>query len=118
MANLPHQQPEVYDVPHTYDAAVQLLAQWHGEEADPPVTIYSYDDPEERVVRLLEVSEGFPASGEAWAVGFGPSTEFGYYSEVILLTPDEYQATLDQGLPLPEKWRGPVSRKVWPRESE
>jgi hypothetical protein len=114
----PPMATETHDVANTYDEAVALLAQWHGEDQDPSVDIYSYRDPQERVVRLLEVSDGFPASGEAWAVGFGPSSEFPYPSEVILLTPEEYQALLNEALPLPEKWVGLKSEKVWPRESE
>lgn len=102
------------NVIHDYEQAVHTLARWHGEGESEPMAIFSFDDPEQHVVRLLEVSDAFPATGQAWAIGFGPSREFQFPSEVIIVTREEYQAIQQGSMPLPEKWAHLTSRQVWP----
>lgn len=97
----------------TYADGIRLLAQWHGEDQDPPVTIFSYDDPEGMVVRLLEVSEGFPVSGEAWPIAFGASQDLPFRSEVIIVAPEDL-AEIEAGrIAMPASWGG-QRRRVWP----
>ena len=101
-------------IPRTYDEAVRLLAHWHGEGDEPPVTIYSCDDPGQRVVRLVEVSEGFPATGEMWPVVFGRSEEFPFKSAVVLVTPGEWAQIRSGRLALPDGWDAADMTRVWP----
>ena len=102
------------NIVHDYEEAVRTLARWHGEGENEPIVIFSVDDPEGGVVRLLEVSDAFPATGEAWPIGFGPSREFPFPSEVIVVTGAEYQAIERGEMPLPERWAGLTRRQVWP----
>jgi len=94
----------VEDVVREYDDAVSTLAAWHADMAGDDYAAYSFDDPARRVVRLVEVSADFPAAGQALAVGFGASAEFPYRSEIVLLTPDEWEQVQRGELALPEGW--------------
>jgi hypothetical protein len=102
-------------VPASYQEAVETLARWHGEDEDPPVIIYSFDDPQEQTVRLLEVSEGFPTTGEAITWAFGQSPEFPYRSEVVMVTPEEWEQIKSGGFALPPQWDPTSQAQVWPR---
>ena len=103
---------DLQHIPHTYEDAIRTLAAWHGEDQYPPVTIYSYDDPEGKTVRLLEVSEGFPVSGEAWPIAFGASDDLPFRSEVIIVAPEDLER-IDKGeIAMPADWRG-QRRTVW-----
>ena len=101
-------------IPTSYDEAVRTLAEWHGGVRGANVEIYSFPDPTESVVRLVEVSDEFPYSGQIWPVTFGPSPEFPFQSTVVLLTPEEWQQVLAATLSLPEDWQVARRQKVWP----
>jgi len=92
------------DITKEYDDAVRTLARWHADLAGADFRAYSFDDPARRVVRLVEVSADFPPAGQALPVGFGTSADFLYRSEVILLTPDEWEQVQRGELELPEGW--------------
>lgn len=105
-------------IPKRYDEAVELLARWHGEDQDPSVTIYAFPDPDQAVVRLVEVSEAFPAGdkveGKPTTYALGRSKDFPYRSEVVMVTPSEWDQIASGKLKLPEGWRFSECRKVWP----
>lgn len=99
----------------SYPEAVGTLAEWHGQDQDPVVEVYSFDDPEEEEVRLLEVSEAFFTSGEVLPLSFRATEELPYVSTVILLSPEEYGRLRNGELGLPEGWgESTEGRKVWP----
>jgi hypothetical protein len=101
-------------IPQTYDEAVRTLARWHGEDESPPVAIFSFDDPEGMVVRLVEVSADFLAKDQLWVVRFGASEEFPFDSAVALATPEEWEQIGQGGRALPDGWRFGEATQVWP----
>ena len=112
---------EMEAIPKSYDEAVNMLARWHGEnEAEgTPVTIFRFDDlglptEEGTVVRLLEVTNGVPETGEAWVVGFGPGPDFPFTSEVIILTPNEWEDVKTGHIEFPAAWASLKYRQIWP----
>src|SRR5437762_11375458 len=100
--------------PRTYDRAVSTLARWHAGLRPAKLEIYSFPDPAETVVRLLEISEDFPASGQVLPSTFGSSPEFPFRSSVALLTPGEWREVLEGTLSLPEGWDLHRRQRVWP----
>jgi hypothetical protein len=52
-------------------------------------------DPERKVIRLLEVSDGFVQSGEVWPLTFRADEDFPFLVTVIQLTKAEYERTQD-----------------------
>jgi hypothetical protein len=105
---------DVEAIPTTYHEAVRTLAGWHAGTDLADLEIYSFPDPEELTVRLIEVSEGFPRTGRVVPVTFGRSREFPFRSSAALLTPDEWQQVLSGTLPLPEGWTLERRQRVWP----
>ena len=107
----------VDDIPKTYAEAVRTLAWWHGEEAEKDLIIFAFPDPRGTVVRLVEVSNVFPETGQAIAFPMGRSQEFPFKSEVVLVTPEEWRQIEAGKLSLPRKWDLTSKRKVWPHEA-
>ena len=99
-----------------YADAIEMLARWHADDQDPPITVYSFDDPDEQEVRLLEVSEAFVTSEEVWPVTFRATDQLPYMSTVILVSAEEYDGLETGEFALPEGWP-PLNegRRVWPR---
>src|ERR1041385_938967 len=104
----------VSDIPKTYDEAVQTLARWHGEDNDADVSIFSFPDPEEQVVRLIEVSREFPTAGDVRPFTFGRSIEFPFKSSVALVVPEEWEKLQSGQMSLPSGWDIGAARRVWP----
>jgi hypothetical protein len=102
-------------VPKTYDAAVRVLATAHQAGPDR-IDIYSLPDPEQRVVRLLEVSDAFPEAGVERPAppdgvervvpvfAMGPAKEFPFRSEVAQVTPAEWEQLRQGSLRLNRNW--------------
>jgi hypothetical protein len=102
-------------VPKTYDGAVQVLAAAHAAGADP-VEIYSIPDPQQRIVRLIEVSAAFPEGGverPAQPNGhervvpvfpMGPAKDFPFRSEIVQVTPAEWEQLRQGKLKLNRNW--------------
>jgi hypothetical protein len=88
----------------TYDGAVRLLAQWHRQGDQPPRKIVSFPDPEKKTVRLVEVTELVPATGELWPVTFGPTAEMPYVTVGTQVTPEEWERIRAGDIALPEGW--------------
>jgi hypothetical protein len=103
-------------IPKTYDEAAQTLARWQGESGESDLQIFSFPDPEQKVVRLLHVSEMFADTDGVYAIKMGKSQEFPFKSSVALTMP-KYWARIKAGeLLLPEGWDATTARKVWPDE--
>jgi hypothetical protein len=102
-------------VPATFDDAVQMLARVHGEGMEHPVRIYWIPDPNRQQVRLVEVSNDFPAYGPAVPIALGQSRTFPYSSSVALATEDDWKAIRDGRTPFPEDWNVGDAKQVWPR---
>ena len=105
---------KVVEAPSTYEAAAKALARWHGEGQKPRVTIYLFPDPAQGVVRLLEVSDGFPETGEILPLTIGPTPELPFASTAITVTREEFRQVGTGRLRLPPDWDWDRKRRVWP----
>jgi hypothetical protein len=88
-------------VPKTYEDAVHALAAAHAA-AVASVEIYYLPDPQNRVVRLIEVSDAFPEGAVERAASsggmdrvvpvfpLGPANDFPFRSEVAQVTSAEW----------------------------
>lgn len=102
-------------VPKTYECAVRLLAAAHAAGLDQ-VEIYQLPDPEQHVVRLIEVSDAFPEGGverpappngtERVVPVFpmGPAKDFPFRSEIVQVTPTEWGELRQGHLKLNRNW--------------
>ena len=102
-------------VPNTYERAVRVLAAAHASGPDQ-VEIFHLPDPQQRVVRLIEVSEAFPQGGverpaprggmERVVPVFpmGPAKDFPFRSEIVQVTPAEWEELRQGNLKLNRTW--------------
>ncbi len=102
-------------VPKTYLEAIRVLAAAHAAGPDR-VDIYALPDPRAEVVRLIEVSATFPEGGVErpaapgrleWVVPvfpMGRAADFPFRSEVVQVTPDEWQKLRQGTLRLNRDW--------------
>lgn len=102
-------------VPKTYERAVRVLAAAHASGPDR-VEIYHLPDPQQRVVRLVEISEGFPEGGVERSVPdgglervvpvfpMGPAKDFPFRSEIVQVTPAEWEELRRGNLKLNRNW--------------
>lgn len=105
----------VDSIPKTYAHAVRTLAAAHAAGPDR-VDIYSLPDPQQQIVRLIEVSEAFPEGGverRTPSNGFerivpvfpmGPARDFPFRSEIVQITPAEWDALRQGKLKLNREW--------------
>ena len=116
------QQQEV-ETPETYEDAVRLLAEAHGEGHGPGTEIYRCDGTDEQAdgdssgtIRLLEVHRRFPSARreELRATEFGGARSFPYKSAIVLASPSDLERLGDGTLRLPEGWHFDAARRVWP----
>jgi hypothetical protein len=103
------------EVPKTYDRAILVLAAAHAAGPDQ-VDIYFLRDPEERVVRLIEVSDAFPAGGVDRLVPpdgvehivpvfpMGPANDFPFRSEIAQVRRAEWEQLRKGKLQLNRNW--------------
>ncbi len=102
-------------VPKNYGDAVRALAEAHAAGlAD--VEIYSMLDPHQQIVRLIEISSTFPESGverpappngiERVVPVFpmGPAKDFPFRSEIVQITPGEWEQLQQGKLKLNRNW--------------
>ena len=90
--------------PYQYEDAVVLLASWHRERGNIGFAAYSFPDPEKIAVRLVEVSDYFPAADSVRPIHFGRSTDFPFPSAVALLSSQDWERVLNGSLSLPMGW--------------
>ena len=76
--------------------------------------VYAIPDPEQREVRLIEVSRGFPETATPTPVTIGPTSDFPFTSGTITVTPGQLRLIRSGDLALPEGWDFSSSKKVWP----
>ncbi len=91
-------------VPHHYEEAVMLLANWHRDRDNPDFVAYSFPDPEGTVVRLVEVSNRFPTTDAVQPIRFGRSADFPFPSAVALVSRQDWVKIKNGSLTLPEGW--------------
>jgi hypothetical protein len=116
--------PALEVVPKTYEEAVRCLAAVHALGADP-IEIYYLPDPEQKTVRLIEVSDTFPEGGvERRAPSsqgvervvpvfpMGPAKDFPFRSEVAQITPVEWERLHQKTLKLNRDWDLDQAQKV------
>ena len=92
--------------PRTYRQTAEDLAAAH-RRVDPATTrILLVPDPAQAEIRLLEISESAPWSGDVIPFPFGARPDLGIFfpSVVILLNPREWQDVEAGRLPLPVGW--------------
>ncbi len=99
-------------VPRRYEDAVVLLAGWHRDREDANFTAYSFPDPDGLVVRLVEVSNQFPAADAVRPIHFGRSAEFPFLSAVALLSVQDWAKVRSGFLPLPAGWTLESARQI------
>ncbi|HZK80556.1 MAG TPA: hypothetical protein VFC46_05795, partial [Humisphaera sp.] len=102
-------------VPKTYESAVRMLAAAHAS-GEVSVEIYYLPDPQQRVVRLIEVSDAFPEGGVERPVPtggmervvpvfpLGPAKDFPFRSEVAQVTRTEWEQLRQGNLKLNRDW--------------
>lgn len=98
-----------------YPTAVKTLAVWHHETEDPPQRIYCFRDPAGQVVRLVEVTDLVPETGEFYPIEFGPTREMPYRTILAQVTPDEWTRITRREMALPEGWDLTACEGAWPR---
>lgn len=102
-------------VPESYRDAIAALADDH-LQVDPSIKeIWSFDDPAETIVRLVEVSDApeLPSeNGAVTTVAFGPSPDFPFRSEIALLTREDWERVHSGSLRLPQGWELGRARRV------
>ena len=90
----------------TYDEQTQSMAANH--YADDPflLAVWSFPDPEQQVVRLVEIANMLAPTDDVMPFGWGPMPEYGYQfpSCLILLHTDEWNKVLAGELKLPAGW--------------
>jgi hypothetical protein len=102
------------EIPRSYAEAVDLLVKWQRESGPSDLRLVWFPDPLNSSVRLAAVSDEFPRAGSAWALPLGPSIEFPFRSEVVMLTPEEWDQVTAGQMPLPAGWNLMSRRQVWP----
>ncbi len=106
-------------VPKTYDDAVKLLVKCHAEAHDymKDLVIYHIPDPEEKVVKLFEISNGFPDTNDIWPVRFRKLDTFPFDTAVAIATPDEWRRIKAGKLEFQNAndWNLKTRKKVWPK---
>ena len=102
-------------IPKTYDRAIQVLAAAHAAGPDQ-MEIYSVPDPQQQVVRLIEVSATFPEGGVERPVPpngverivpvfpMGRAKDFPFRSEIVQVTPAEWAQLRQGSLKLNRDW--------------
>lgn len=91
----------------SYRETARQLAAAHRSN-DPATLLVLLDpDPDEKEIRLLEVTRSAPTTGEPLPVGFMPRPDLGFafLCTVLILSQDEWDAVREGRLELPEEWR-------------
>ena len=85
---------------------VRQLVQWHFEDDQPPTDIYAFLDPEEKEIRLLEVTDLVPETGEVYPVAFGRTDDVPCRTVIVQVTPREFARIRnhDPEMELPDGW--------------
>lgn len=104
----------VDEVPKTYEEAERLLVRWHAEGGPSDLRIFSFPDSAGEMVRLLEVSDDFLATGVIRPMTFGRSPEMPFRTSTALASPEEWALVQAGKVPLPPGWDLAAARQVWP----
>ncbi len=92
-----------------FEAVAQELANAH-KVADPSTEeVYLAPDPSAQEIRLVEVVDGMPTTGEVLPYRFDPDEQEGipFPSVVVLLSREEWRQCREGGLALPPGWGEP-----------
>jgi uncharacterized protein (DUF433 family) len=87
-----------------YEGAVKEIAKGHRRSGQPPRAVVLFRDPEEQVIRILDVTDLVAETGEVYRFRFGPTFEMPYITEIAQVTPSEWQRILNREIDLPEGW--------------
>ena len=88
----------------SYDDAIKDIVEGHRDTDQPPHAIILFRDPEEQVIRLLDVTDLVPETGEVYRIRFGRTPEIPYVSELAQVTPSEWPKIRAGEIELPEGW--------------
>lgn len=91
-----------WDTP--YGQAVLTLARWHREGDQAAAAIYAFPDPQRQTVRLIEVSQIVPQTGEVYMVEFGPTAQMPFRTVVAQVTASEWEDICARRIELPDGW--------------
>jgi hypothetical protein len=107
---------DTYTVPRSHAEALDHLVRSH---TDCPyiLRVLALPDQGDGAVRLLEVTEAVPTTGEAFAFHLGPSADFPFALEIIQVTPEEWEQINAQppAISLPDGWSLGELQQKWPR---
>ncbi|MBM3500970.1 MAG: hypothetical protein FJX74_20125 [Armatimonadetes bacterium] len=87
-----------------YMQAVRKLVMWHLDTEYRPSQAFLFPDADEAVIRLIEVSDVIPETGEFRPLKFGPTEGIPYETIVALVTPGEWRMIQTGQLALPQGW--------------
>lgn len=93
-----------------------MLSQWQGESGEADLRIFSFDDPDEQVVRLILVSGSFPDLGAVRIYTLGKSDLFPFRSSIATATPRQWDKIQSGADLIPRDWRAIEPRKTWPAD--
>ena len=98
----------------TLEEVAVSLAKEHRKADKKTILIQYFPDPSEQEIRLLEVSNSSPYTGEIMPFRFGayPSDGVDYPSVVVLLNPEEWAEVKENKLSLPIGWDQSVAQTL------
>ncbi len=88
----------------SYDEAVKQIATGHRDTDQPPAAVILFPDPQEEVIRLLDVTSLVPETGEFYWVRFGATPEVPFITEIAQVTPAEWESIQHGTMALPAGW--------------
>ncbi len=91
-------------VDRSYAGATNRLAAAHRSRDKGIVAIWSFPDPKQRELRLVEVTKSVPFNGSLLPFGFDPQEDIPFRTVVILAHPEEWARVEAKKLRLPKGW--------------
>ena len=88
----------------SYDDAVKEIVEGHRDNDQPPYAIILFRDPQQQVIRILDVTDLVPESGEVYRFRFGRTEDIPFVTEVAQVTPSEWPKIQAGEISLPEGW--------------
>lgn len=125
--------PDLDQIPKNYEDACYTLARSHADEHGFPIRVLCVPDPNGNEVRLVEVSDSFPANqiGAVMCPGAdgGPgqpklsipvvtlraSPDFPFRSSVALVTEEEWKRIAANQLAVGGNWNLGKCYQIWPK---
>jgi hypothetical protein len=92
-------------IDRSYAGVTKRLADAHRKRDKGIVAVWSFPDPDEREVRLVEVTKSVPFREAIVPFSFAPKEDMPFESVVILAHPDDWVRIEARKLKLPRGWK-------------